>query len=97
MSFKIACVLLLACVTVINAADAPKKEESEGRLYFSTFTVILSTTTTTTTVGSTTTCTTSTAALNTWFGIIYYIIYSRKDLSINIIRKIKMIGILPIT
>nr|CAH0108606.1 unnamed protein product [Daphnia galeata] len=65
MSFKIACVLLLACVAVINAADAPKKEENEGRIFLSTFTVILSTVTSITTIGSTTTCTTSTAALNT--------------------------------
>ena len=83
MSFKIACVLLLACVAVINAADAPKKEENEGRIFLSTFTVILSTVTSITTIGSTTTCTTSTAALNTWFGIIYYVIYS----TINMIHN----------
>ncbi|XP_046644506.1 uncharacterized protein LOC124329488 [Daphnia pulicaria] len=64
MSFKIACLLLLACVAAIHAAEAPK-EADQGRIFLSTFTVILSTVTSTTTVGSTTTCTTSTSALNT--------------------------------
>jgi hypothetical protein len=75
MSFKVACLVLLACVAVIHAqADAPKKEDNEGRIFLSTFTVILSTVTSTTTIGSTTTCTTSTAALNTWFEIIHYVL-----------------------
>jgi hypothetical protein len=82
MSFKIACLLLLACVAAIHAAEAPK-EADQGRIFLSTFTVILSTVTSTTTVGSTTTCTTSTSALNTWFEIIYYIFYRQ---SINLFR-----------
>lgn len=72
MSFKIACLLLLACVAAIHAAEAAK-EADQGRIFLSTFTVILSTVTSTTTIASTTTCTTSTSALNTWFEIIYYI------------------------
>ncbi|XP_057370972.1 uncharacterized protein LOC130691945 [Daphnia carinata] len=66
MSLKVCCILLLACIVAIQAADPPKKDTAtDARIFLSTFTVILSTVTSTTTIGSTTTCTTSTAALNT--------------------------------
>ncbi len=67
MRFYIYCVLLLTIIAVnyIQALDSPTKVENDGRLYFSTFTVILSTITSTSTIGTTTTCTTSTSALKT--------------------------------
>ena len=74
MTIKIVCcVLLLACVAIINGADvsASQKADNEGRIFLSTFTVILSTVTSITTIATTTSCTTSTAALQTWFVIRY--------------------------
>lgn len=58
-------VLFLAICGVIDAQlnGANKKEETNGRLFVSTFTVILSTVTSTSTVGTTTTCTTSSSAM----------------------------------
>ena len=60
------CGLFLSLVVVIYAQDTTPylKEDVEGRIFLSTFTVILSTVTTTTTIGTTTTCTTSAAALS---------------------------------
>ena len=49
-------VLLLAVVAYAQSADAPQKNENEGRIFLST---------STTTIGTTTSCTTSTAALKT--------------------------------
>ncbi len=73
MTIKIiCCVLLLACVAIINGADVSASQKAdEGRIFLSTFTVILSTVTSITTIATTTSCTTSTAALQTWFVIRY--------------------------
>jgi hypothetical protein len=66
MRLFLCCALfLLAVVAYAQSADAPQKNENEGRVFLSTFTVILSTVTSTTTIGTTTSCTTSTAALKT--------------------------------
>ncbi|XP_046637366.1 uncharacterized protein LOC124315621 [Daphnia pulicaria] len=67
MRFSLCCVILLAVVAVnyVQSADSAKKDESEGRIFLSTFTVILSTVTSVTTIATTTTCTTSTSALKT--------------------------------
>jgi hypothetical protein len=67
MRFSLSSVILLAVVAVnyVQSADPAKKDENEGRIFLSTFTVILSSVTFTTTIGTTTTCTTSTSALNT--------------------------------
>jgi hypothetical protein len=60
------CVLLSATLIVIHAQSTieSKNEETNARLFLSTFTVILSTVTSTSTVGTTTTCTTSSSAMN---------------------------------
>lgn len=52
-------------VTPFQVAGIPAGVENDGRVFFSTFTVILSTVTSTTTIATTTSCTTSTAALAT--------------------------------
>jgi hypothetical protein len=67
MRFSLCCVILLAVVAVnyVQSAGSAKKDENEGRIFLSTFTVILSTVTSVTTIATTTTCTTSTSALKT--------------------------------
>ena len=66
MRLEIASVLFFSFFFTPFAQDvnASPKEDVEGRIFLSTFTVILSTVTTATTIGTTTTCTTSAAALS---------------------------------
>jgi hypothetical protein len=63
MFFKL--IFLVSVFSLINCqASDLKKEEPDGRIFLSTFTVILSTVTTTTTIPTTTTCTTSSTAMS---------------------------------
>lgn len=65
MHVEIVCTFLLTFFLVVHAqmSEANKNEESDARIFLSTFTVILSTVTSTTTIGTTTTCTTSSSAM----------------------------------
>jgi hypothetical protein len=66
MRLEIFVVFFSALLIVIHAQSTieSKNEETNARLFFSTFTVILSTVTSTSTIGTTTTCTTSSSAMN---------------------------------
>lgn len=66
MRVVIGCILFSTVLIVVHAQlpSEIQKEETNARLFLSTFTVILSTVTSTTTIGTTTTCTTSSSAMN---------------------------------
>lgn len=65
MRVVIGCILFSTVLIVVNAQlPSEIQEETNARLFLSTFTVILSTVTSTSTVGTTTTCTTSSSAMN---------------------------------
>jgi hypothetical protein len=65
MHLQIFLVLFFIVFGIINALseNVSHKDETDARLFLSTFTVILSTVTSTTTIGTTTTCTTSSFAM----------------------------------
>jgi hypothetical protein len=65
MHIEIVCTFILTFFLVVHTqiSEANKNEESDARIFLSTFTVILSTVTSTTTIGTTTTCTTSSSAM----------------------------------
>lgn len=57
------CLWTIVGVIQAQAINESEKQETDGRLFLSTFTIILSTATSTDVIGTTTTCTTSSSAM----------------------------------